>query len=125
MAMNPFDIKNVIDKKLPYDDATVAEFNAWIINNAYSMGQNTVLFANEMNQYPFIPRRWAFDFYYRGLPKSKSFDKWIKAGKPDEDVNAVAEYFRINKKRANEYLSLLNEEQLNNIKSRIIKGGRK
>lgn len=124
--MTPFDVKNIIDQKTKkeWDQELEKSYIPFMINRAYSMNMQTVLFANEMNISPFIDKRMQFDFYYHALPKAKRFDKWIKSDQLDAKVQLVSEYYQINKMRAMEFLKILSEKQLDIIKERMHKGGK-
>jgi hypothetical protein len=124
--MTPFDIKNLIDQKAPYEwDAQFEkDYNAFIVNKALSFNMQTVLWANEMNMVADVPKKWQFEFFYYGVPKGKRFDKWIKAEGDHPDLDAIKTYYNINSIRAVEFLSILTAEQLKIIKSKLEKGGR-
>jgi hypothetical protein len=85
----------------------------------------TVLMANEMNKTAFIPKKWQYDFYYAAIPKGKRFDKWIKAEKADDDVQAISKFFNINNMRALEYSRILSEEQIKSIHEKLNVGGKR
>jgi hypothetical protein len=52
------------------------------------------------------------------------FSRWDKQLKSD-DLEVVKEYFNINTPKAEEYLTLLNADDLITIRKRLEKGGRK
>lgn len=99
-----------------------SDYNAFIINRALSYSLDSVMFANVMNHYNDIDYMWQYDFYYHSLKKRKRFGKWAKPAKSD-DVDVLVEYYKCNRERALEYLSILSVDQLNSIRERLIKGG--
>lgn len=124
--MNFFELKKSIDSKsnIGWDHVTEKAYLPFMINRAYSMNRNFVLFANEMNLYSSIPKKWQYDFYFFGVPKGTYYDKWAKKSEDEEDVLIVSEYYHINKQRALEFLALLSKKQLDIIKERVNKGGK-
>ena len=51
--------------------------------------------------------------------------KWAKAEAETntEDVDAVSEFYQVNRERAKEYLKLIRSDELDFIKNRVSKGG--
>lgn len=95
------------------------------INNGLSQHLDTVLIANEMNKLSFLPKEMQFKFFLHAVSKKKRYGKWAKVevvGNP-EDVEAVSEYYKINKAKALEYLKILTPDQLQQIKSQNDRGG--
>lgn len=103
---------------------TISSYTPYIINKCVASHLDTVLFANEMNQYPYINKEMQYAFYLHSLRKRKRFSPWIK--KEDaENLAVIKEYYDYNDKRALEALKLLNREEINFIKQRLNKGGLK
>jgi len=125
--MTPFDIINTINNKtkLEWDEVTEKTYSPFIINRGLSFNMQTVLFANMMNQYPQLEKRMQYDFYFNGIPKGKRFDKWQKKLDAEKNVKLLQDFFDINIDRATEALKLLSNEQLDMIKQKMNKGGRK
>jgi hypothetical protein len=122
--INLFDVVNLINEKKPYEwEEIESAYNSWMINHALSNHQQTVLFANECNKYYDLSKKQQFDFYYNAIPKSKRFGKWHKKVANSEDVERVSEYYCINNRLAEQYLSLLNEEQIQHIRKQTTRGG--
>ena len=100
----------------------ISSYPPYIINKCVASHIDTILFANEMNQYPYINKKFQYAFYLYSLRKRKRFSPWIK--KEDVDnLNAIKEYYGYNDKRALEALKLLNREEIIFIKQRLNKGG--
>lgn len=102
-----------------------SDYNAFLVNKAFSNGDDTILFANEMNKLNNLFKKAQYDFYYYGLVKGKRFNKWSKA---DADtintIELIKEYYNCSFKKAKEYMGILNENQLEYIKERLFKGGK-
>jgi hypothetical protein len=77
-----------------------------------------------MNKYHQIDSKLQFHFLLNIIRKRKRFSKWDKPESHD-DLNVVKEYYGYSNQKAKSALSLLTPEQLEQIKIRIYKGGRK
>lgn len=125
--MNPFEYVNAINmtkKDIMVDDLAEKAYNPFMVNRSLSYFQDTVLFANEMNVNHSIDKRLQFDFLINMVRKRKRFSKWQKSVS-DNDVEVVKEYYGYNNEKARNALSLLTTEQINALKQKVYKGGRK
>lgn len=126
--MTPFDIIKTIStrKKITeWDQEVEKEYMPWVINNAYSMGIQTVFFANEMNLNSFLDKKIQYDFYFGIIPKGTRAGAWVKKEEQNKDVQAIIDYYLINIDRALEYARILSPEQIKEITLRLQLGGRK
>lgn len=124
--MSPFDYVNQIlhgKKNLIVDEATEKEYNAYIINRALSYHFDCVLFANEMNQRPFLDKKLQNSFLINTVrSKKRPFAKWVKSEK-SEDLQCVKAYFGYSDSKAKEVLRLLSDEQIQQLKEKTEIGG--
>ena len=125
--MNPFEFLksiNTTKKDIMVDNIVEKEYNAFIINRGLSFFPDTVLFANEMNIRHHTDSRLQFDFLINIIKKKKRFTKWVK---PQEvtDLNVVKEYYGYSNEKAKSVLLLLNNEQIEELRKRIYKGGKR
>jgi len=106
------------------DDLVEKEYLPFIVNRQLSYFQDTIFAANEMNVQSHIDKKLQFHFLLNIIRKRKRFTKW---GKPDviDDMDAVKEYYGYSNEKARQALSLLSQEELEQIKSKVNKGGRK
>jgi hypothetical protein len=106
------------------DDIAEKSYNSFMVNRGLSYFKDTVLFANEMNRHHHLDSRLQFDFLINIIRKRKRFSKWIK---PDtlSDVEVVKEYYGYSNQKARQVLTLLTSEQINDLKKKVYKGGRK
>lgn len=122
----PFDYVKAITttkENMIVDELTEKEYNPYIVNRALSMGIDTVLQANEMNQRHHLGKKLQFDFLLNSISKRKRFDKWQKADK-SEDLDYVRAYYNYSYPKAVAALSVLSDKQLDTIKRKITnKGG--
>lgn len=112
---SPFDYVNSIDTKTPieFEDS---EYMPFMVNRAFSQHLDSVLFANEMNKAYELPKKMQYDFYYYGLSARKRYGKWHKKDNNDEDViQYLYKLLNLNRAEAKHYLSLLSEEEKQNL----------
>lgn len=129
--MNPFDFvhaagtsKKNLMRGTENDALMEKEYNAWIVNLAFSMHPDTILQANYMNMYHEIKPRAQFEFYINSIRARKRKAPWAKSTS-DEDINAICNYYNCNTTIAKQYHSLLTSEQLETIKKLQETGGLK
>ena len=125
--MNPFkftDAINYTKQDIMIDDITEKAYNSFLINRSLSYFPDTVLAANEMNRNHHIDNRLQFDFFINIIRKRKRFSKWFK---PEQisDLETVKEYYGYSNEKARQILTLLSTEQINELKTKVAKGGRK
>ena len=125
--MNPFEFANAINytkKNIMVDDITEKAYAPYMINRQLSYFPDTVLAANEMNKNHHIDNRLQFDFFINIIRRRKRFSKWFK---PEQisDLDVVKKYYGYSNEKARQVLTLLSTEQINELKSKVAKGGRK
>jgi hypothetical protein len=124
--MNFFDYLNSINyskKDIMVDDIAEDEYNPFMVNRGLSYFQDTILYANEMNKYHNLDNRLQFDFLINIVRKRKRFSKWAKNTDPDT-LSVVKEYYGYSNEKARQVLSLLSNEQIDELKKRMFKGGK-
>jgi len=125
--MNPFEYLNAINytkQNIMVDDITEKGYNPFMVNRGLSYFADTVLMANEMNQYHHIDNRLQFDFFINIVRKKKRFSKWNKP-ETASDVEVVKEYYGYSNEKARQVLTLLTSNQIDELKKKVYKGGRK
>ena len=125
--MNPFEYANAINytkKNIMVDDLAEKAYLPYMINRQLSYFPDTVLAANEMNRNHHLDNRLQFDFFINIIRKRKRFSKWFK---PEQisDLEIVKEYYGYSNEKARQILTLLSTEQMNELKTKVAKGGRK
>jgi len=124
--MNPFDYVNAINynkKDIMVDDIAEKEYNPYIINKALSFFPDTILFANEMNKYHHLDHRLQFDFFINIIRKKQRFSKWLKPSEV-ENLQLIKDCYGYSNEKAKSVLTLLSNEQIDELKTRMNKGGR-
>jgi len=126
--IKPFEFVNAINyskEDLFEDPQADKDYNAFLINRSLSYFVDTVMFANEMNQYSSIPSKQQFAYYINTIARKKRFSKWAEKASKSDDLAAVCSYYGYSKQRGKDVLDMLTTEQINYIKERQYTGGRK
>ena len=125
--MNPFEFLNAINytkKDLMVDPENEKHYNSFVINRSLSYFPDTVALANEMNKYHHLDSRLQFSFLINIIRKRKRFSKWIKP-EIENDVEVVKRYYGYSNEKARQILPLLTPQQIQIIRNKVNKGGRK
>ena len=125
--LSPFDFLNSINmskKDLMEDPETENQYVPFVVNRSLSYFPDTVALANEMNKYHHLDNRLQYSFLINTIRKRKRFSKWVK---PDmeNNIEKVKEYYGYSNEKAKVALDILDKKQLNFIKEKLDKGGRK
>jgi len=125
--MNPFDYLNAINttkKDIMVDDLAEKSYSPFMINRGLSYFPDTILYANEMNKNHHIDHRLQFDFFINIIRKKKRFSKWAKPAEI-ENLDVIKEYYGYSNEKAKSVLSLLSDGQIETLKLRMYKGGKR
>ena len=114
---------NHLKNNLMVDALDEKKYPAYIINKAVGSHPDTVLYVNEMNRLHFLDNRLQYDFLLNSLRKRKRFAKWLRASKI-KNIEYVKEYYGYSNEKAKQALNVLTDDQINIIKTKLIKGGK-
>jgi len=110
--------KNVFLDELDYGD-----YKPFIVNRSLSYHMDCVLYANEMNVHCNIDSDMQYSYLLNTIRSMKrKFQPWQKSS-TDKDIECVKEYFGYSNEKAREALRILTNEQIAEIRAKIIKGG--
>ena len=113
------------EKLLDTDDREwEKKYPPFIINKGLSYFSDTIMYANEMNKLHHATKHMQFSFFLNSIKSRKRFSKWLKASKI-KDLDVIKQHFGYSNKKAQEVLSILTKKQIDYIKERLYKGGRK
>lgn len=98
------------------------QYSKFRTNTILSNHVDTVLYANEMNMYPYINDKMHYDYMFNSIRPKKRFFKRKKQVN-HQNVSLVSEYYKYNRKKALEAMQILTNEQLETIKEKLEKGG--
>ena len=96
----------------------------YVINKCLSQHMDTIMYANEMNRLPNTDKRLQYDFFINTIRPRKRFSPWGKKKKVD-DLELVKQYYDYSNEKAKQALRILSPDQLDYIKSKLNKGGKK
>ena len=127
--MNVFDYVNSINdnkKNLmrgsENDELSEKSYNSFIVNKSLSYFIDTILYANEINQYSQLDNLLQYEYLLNSIPKKKRFSKWAKK-ESNEDIDTITEYYQCNHARAIQILKIINKNELALLKQKLQKGG--
>ena len=128
--MSPFEFVNQINygKKNLMDESPELEkeYKPFIVNRGLSFNHDTARWANEMNFRSHADSKLQFDFFLNSIRPKKRYGKWLKREKENNEIlDLIKKYYNCNYEKARDYVTLLNDSQLNIIKQRIDTGGLK
>jgi len=124
--LNPFDyIKSINEKTgnmMDISPDAERDYVPFVVNRGLSFSADTILYANEMNCKPLTDRKMQYDYLYSSVRKRKRYDKWVKPSEMDDElVEAVMLRYQVGRKRAMEYIRLLDDASLDALKR--VRGG--
>lgn len=111
--------ENLLDSE---DELWEKSYKPYLINKTFSYHIDTIMYANDMNQYSMIDNKLQFDYLLNSIKSRKRFSPWNKK-EIDSDIDLIKEYYGYSNRKAEEALSLLSAAQLGYIRSKLYKGG--
>jgi len=128
--MKPFDFINSINtskknlmRDTENDQLSEKGYSSFLTNRSLSYFNDTVGFANEMNQRHYLDNLLQYEFFLNTVRPKKRFAKWAKKDSYG-NLAMVKEYFGYNDTKALQALSILSDEDLTIIKNKLEKGGK-
>ena len=106
------------------DPAWEKNYPPYIVNKCMSHHMDTVMYANEMNRYSFLDKKLQYDFFINTVRSRKRFSPWDKKQKMN-DLEVVKQYYGYSNEKARQALNILTPDQLDFIKTKLNKGGKK
>ena len=119
-----FNKNNLMDGE---DDMYEKKYSPFIVNKCLAPHNDTILLVNEMNRYGSVldkDKKLQYDFLLNTIRTRKRYAPWIKESK-SKNLEYVKEYYGYNNSKAKSILDILNDEQIEFIKSKLNKGGMK
>ncbi len=115
--MTPFDLVNAAsqgkDEMTSADNPALVEsiYSPFLTNKAFSYHIDCILYANELNRYFSVDNKLQYLYYVNALKPKKRWAKWVKGITP-EHRDVISKRFGVGKREAEEILSLLTPEQI-------------
>jgi hypothetical protein len=121
--VKPFDVIEAIgntkqDLMRESPEECAKAFNPYLTNRAFSYHPDTVLFANDMNVLCHLDADMQYRVLFDSIRAKKRFSKWHKPTDA-ERVDALSEWYQINRTRARELLRVLNPEYVDSVMKRL------
>ena len=125
--MTPFDYLNTINdtkQDIMESEEDERSYVPFVINRSLSYFADTVGMANVVNQHHHLDKKLQYHFLINIIRKRKRFSKWIN---PDlvSDMEVVKQYYGYSNDKARQVFPLLSPEQIEELRKKVSKGGRK
>ncbi len=98
-------------------------YPTYIVNKALSSFPECLLYANEMNKMHHLDKKLQFQFFLNSIRPKKRFSKWLRSSKI-KNLEYVKEYYGYSNEKARQALEILNDDQLEEIKTIMNRGGK-
>lgn len=99
------------------------DYIPYVVNRALSQHMDCLLYVQQMNLYPELPRKLQYHYFLNTIrPMKRKFQPWQKKDKI-ENLECVKEYFGYSDEKARQALHILNNDNIAFIKKQIDKGG--
>jgi len=99
-----------------------SDYNTFIINKALSNHKDCVFYANFINENHKIPNLIKYKYLYdRIRGTQRPFIPWNKRSNI-ENIKLICEYYKVGNIAAKQYLEILSEEQIENIRNKFNSG---
>jgi len=117
--------KSNIMSVLSEEQAT--KYEPYKMNKFLSQSADSILYVNDMNGLPHLPISLQYDYFINSIRRrSRRPEKWlVDSFKSDNDLDVVKEYFNYSNQKAKDALLLLGDSEIEYIKSKTYKGGKK
>jgi len=106
------------------DELVEKEYVPFVVNRCLSFFPDTILQTNEMNFRCHTDKKMQFDFLKGCIRKGNRYSPWIKETLPG-DIDIIKEYFNYDNRKAKEALEILTSEQVEKIRDKLSKGGKR
>ena len=106
------------------DPAWEKNYPSFIINKCMSQHLDTIMFANEMNQYQGLDKKLQYDFFINIVRPRKRFSPWGKKEKIN-NLDIVKKFYGYSTEKAIQALRILSNDQIEIIRDKLNTGGKK
>jgi hypothetical protein len=96
----------------PMEEHGEAAYPGFMVNRAMSQYNDCIFNAAEINVYPDLPPRMAYDYYMNSIRAKKRFAKWGKKKTGEGEILAVMTHYGYSRIKAEEAMRVLTDEQL-------------
>lgn len=114
-ATRPLRYQDLVESNLPYEP--------FMINRAFSLSEDTVWAAAQMNERPHLDKDVHAAYYIHALRPRRRFETWPKL-LDDPDAKVIAQYYGMSVREAKLHLRLHTKEQVNMMRHVLEEGAR-
>lgn len=117
-------LKSINQTKDPdlIDEFNENDYVPFVVNRCLSFFPDTIMTVNEMNLSPNLPKYMQYKYYLYGIKKKSRYSPWLKASKIP-NVDLIQTYYNVSYKKAKEMLPLFSDNDIEQIKKELDKGG--
>jgi len=106
------------------DEGYEKKYPAFIINKCLAPHNDCLMLVNEMNRYSFLDKKLQYYFLLNTIVSRKRYASWLRPSKT-KNLEYVKEYYGYSNSKSKSVLDILNDEQIEFIKTKLYKGGQK
>lgn len=119
-----FDFLNDVShlKKGILSEENESDLSTYMLNRFLSMNITTIMYANEMNKNPHLPKQMVYDYYFHALKKQKRHFKYVKHTKQDI-IDVIKEYHGYSEQFSKQIVDIFSPSDVEYMKSKLDKGG--
>jgi hypothetical protein len=114
-STRPLIYQDLVEENLPYEP--------FMINRAFSLSEDTVMAAAQMNERPYLDKDVHALYYVHALRPRRRFEKWPKL-LDDPDAKVISHYYGMSLREAKLHLRLHTKEQVNSMRRVLEEGAR-
>ncbi|QZI90480.1 DNA polymerase [Vibrio phage 207E48.1] len=115
---------NMSKTDLMEQEGAVKQYDPFIIRRGVAQSLDTLDFASRMNELHYLEPELQYQYLLHSIPKKKRYSKWSKKQEVDENLTVVMEYYQVSLEKAQGYMKLLTQGQVNELRERLTGGGR-
>ena len=108
-------------KKDDFTEEEFKEYKPYVMNRMVAQYRDLIMFADEMNRATNLSNEEQYLFYKMLIPKKKRRTLW-PTKKKNEDLEVIMEYYGVSRMKAEDYLKILSDDQIENIKDVFNRG---
>ena len=104
------------------DEQAEKDYVPYVVNRCLSYFIDTVIHANQMNQFPLLDKSIQFDYYLNVIRKRKRYSKWLK-NEMDDNFNIVKKYYGYSNSKTKEVIDMFTSDDIAEMKEYLSGGG--
>lgn len=115
-------INTIKDASKDTRENLLSVYDPFVVNKAFSLHLDTILYSNEMNINSHISKQMQYDYYMNSIRSRNRWAKWPKSTKENHDiVRCIMVEYNVSFKSAFNIYKILTGEELSEIKEKYKK----